>query len=239
MNKRIQPIVNKLLSRNPKPASGADSLPQNPAIARLLRENSFEHNGARYPLDFRIATETCNAFRLHIVEHGLKRILEVGTSFGFSTLFFAEAAKETGGHVDTVDIRFEKKTWTGGQEILNVHEVAERLVKEAGLADYVRFLAGHSNDVMPGLLKDGQEYDFILIDGSHIFSVVLLDFVCADQLLADGGYIAMDDVNQNLSAKPENYGGPNRVLESVFATNRYRISLLSRNVVLCRKLQSL
>jgi Methyltransferase domain len=46
---------------------------------------------------------------------------------------------------------------------------------------------------LPRLLEANERYDFIYIDGSHLFENVFVDaFYCA-RLLNDGGFIAFDD----------------------------------------------
>ena len=111
----------------------------------------------------------------------------------------------------------------------------EQLVAEAGLEDRVTFRVGSSAKVLSQLLDEGRRYDFALIDGGHQFAVAMLDFICVDRMLKVNGYVAIDDVGPNVSSKKELAGGPNRVLSTVFATNRYRVSLWSGNAAMCQK----
>ncbi len=46
-----------------------------------------------------------------IVGRGAKRILELGTSYGYSTAFLAEAARRTGGKVYTMDLVADKQRY--------------------------------------------------------------------------------------------------------------------------------
>jgi glycosyltransferase involved in cell wall biosynthesis/predicted O-methyltransferase YrrM len=209
----------------------------NATIEALLAAGEFSHRGHRYPIAHSTSAEICRRYADLIVEQNIKHALEVGTLFGFSTLFLADALVRTGGELDTIDIRFPKRTWSDGQEIEDIHEVAERLVGEAGLSDRVTFHEGDSNGVLAGLIEAGGKYGFALIDGSHQFEVALLDFIGVDRMLEVGGYLAMDDVGANVSSKQGLSGGPNRVLNSVLATNRYEIELWSANVAVCKKLR--
>ena len=59
-----------------------------------------------------------------------KTILELGTSYGYSTIFLAEAARANGGQVITLEIHSEKI------------EYAKEKVREAGLSDFVDFRKG-------------------------------------------------------------------------------------------------
>jgi predicted O-methyltransferase YrrM len=207
----------------------------NPVIESLLTAGEFSHRGQGYPIAHSTSPDICRRYADLIVGRGLKRGLEIGTLFGFSTLFLADAFAKTGGRLDTIDIRYAKRTWSNGEEIENIHEVAERLVGEAGLDDQVTFHVGNSNEVLPQMIAAGAKYDFGLIDGSHKFEVALLDFICMDRMLEKDGYVAIDDVGANVSAKQGLSGGPNRVLNTIFTTGRYQVEPLSANVAVCRK----
>jgi len=207
----------------------------NPVIEELLEAGEFSHRDKRYPIAHSTSADICRRYADLIVRENLKHGLEIGTLFGFSTLFLADAFAQTGGTLDTIDIRYAKRTWSNGEEIEDIHEVAERLVEQAGLADRGTFHAGHSSQILAELIRASQSYDFALIDGSHRFEIALLDFIGVDRLLKVGGHVALDDVGPTVSSKASLNGGPNRVLETVFASGRYRIDLFSANVALCQK----
>jgi predicted O-methyltransferase YrrM len=207
----------------------------NPVIENLLAAGEFSHRGQRYPIAHSTSPEICRRYADLIVTHELRRGLEIGTLFGFSTLFLADALAQTDGRLDTVDIRYASRTWSNGEEIEDIHEVAERLVGEAGLEDRVTFHVGNSNEILPQMIQSGAEYDFGLIDGSHRFEVALLDFICLDRMLGVDGYVAIDDIGANVSSKEGLSGGPNRLLNTVFTTGRYQVELWSANVAVARK----
>ena len=208
-------------------------------LEKLLEEGEFSHRGQTYPIAHSTSTAICSRYADLIVEKKLIRGLEIGTLFGFSTLFLADAFAQTGGYLDTIDIRYAKRTWIDGREIEDIHEVAERLVAEAGHARRVTFHTGDSNNVLAELVAARHEYDFALIDGSHKFAVALLDFIGVDRILRSGGYVALDDIGANVSSKDGLAGGPNRVLGIVFATGRYKVDLWSANVAVCKKLRDI
>lgn len=215
----------------------SQAYPENPVLLKLLKDGAFEHRGQRYPTNFSTPPSISQQYGELILERGFSSAVEVGTLFGFSTLFLAEALKRNKGRLDTIDIRYEKREWSNGQSIVNVHEVAERLVAESDLGSVVKFHVGHSNEVLTRLVREGRSYDFALIDGSHVFPVVALDFIFVDRLVREGGVIALDDVGEKLARKYPD-GGPNRILQMVFASGRFRITPLSGNVVLCEKVRS-
>ncbi len=78
-----------------------------------------------------------------------KSILEVGTSYGYSTLWLAQAAKVSGGKVITLEIDKTKSN------------SAKEQIKKAGLEEQVEFRIGDAVD----LIKSAEEqFDFVLID---------------------------------------------------------------------------
>ncbi|MDX1711205.1 MAG: class I SAM-dependent methyltransferase [Rhodovibrionaceae bacterium] len=221
------------------PAAGP-VFPANPVLRRLVEEKAFDHDGRRWRAAHRLDADICTFLGRLIVAQGISSILEIGTLFGYATLHLAEAAEATGGHVDTLDLRPEHMLWdrhrsAAPREIRNIHEVAERLAEEAGLARRITFLVGDSNERLPELVREGRRYGLVLVDGAHDFPSVLLDVIAADWLLEPGGYLVLDDVGRRIAGRQGTEGGPNRVLESLLASGRFEILPLSANVALCRK----
>lgn len=81
--------------------------------------------------------------------HRPRRILELGTSYGYSTLFLADAAKAVGAEVVTMELADYKQ------------EHARSQLAEAGLADGVDFRCG---DALELLAADAGPWDFVLLD---------------------------------------------------------------------------
>jgi predicted O-methyltransferase YrrM len=223
-------------------ATAGRRYPDNPVLRELIERKAFTHNGQVYRAAHRMEAEVCELAGRLMLAHGLRPCLEIGTLYGFSTLFLAEAAAATGGLVETVDIRPASLPWdrhraAEPQVIENVHEVAERLVAESGLGEHVRFIAGDSNTVLPCLIREGRRFALALVDGAHDYPRVLLDVLSIDNLLAPGGYLILDDVDARMAARENNAGGPNRVLASLFASGRYDVLPLSGYAALCRKVR--
>lgn len=78
-------------------------------------------------------------------------ICEIGTSYGFSTLHLAAAARANGGHVHTIDID-PRKT-----------QAATASLRDAGLLDVVTLHTGKAQDVLAEL-KPQRAIDFAFID---------------------------------------------------------------------------
>jgi predicted O-methyltransferase YrrM len=84
-----------------------------------------------------------------IIGRGARRILELGTSYGYSTAFLADAARETGGRVFTMDLAANKQRYARTQ------------LEHAGLAAQVEWMLGDATQMLDSL--DGP-FDFVLVD---------------------------------------------------------------------------
>jgi predicted O-methyltransferase YrrM len=81
-----------------------------------------------------------------------RRVLEVGTSNGYSTIWLADAARETGGRVVTIEVNPAKA------------RMARENLARAGCADRVQILEGRAAPLIETL--SGQ-YDFIFLDADR------------------------------------------------------------------------
>ena len=124
--------------------------------ARIAQERALaEHLGAA---EFRrrvnefllpIGPESGQFLNILIKAANSQCILEVGTSYGYSTVWLAEAARATGGKVVTLELAADKA------------DFARQRVSEAGLADYVEFKIGDALESIAALVEP---LDFVLID---------------------------------------------------------------------------
>ena len=76
-------------------------------------------------------------------------ILELGTSFGYSGIWLAEAAQATGGRLITMEVHAYKSAF------------ARNMAQRAGLADHIDFRVGDAVEMIRAL-PDG--IDFVLVD---------------------------------------------------------------------------
>lgn len=84
-----------------------------------------------------------------IREAKAKTILEVGTSYGYSTVWLADAARATHGKVLTLDLSANKQSY------------ARSMLDRAGLVDYVEFACGDALEIIE---RRSEKFDFVLID---------------------------------------------------------------------------
>jgi len=101
--------------------------------------------------DFLLAVGPEVGWLMHalIIGRGAKRILEVGTSYGYSTAFLAAAARQTGGRVYTMDVAAHKQQYARTQ------------LEAAGLLPQVEWLLGDATQTLKTLQGP---FDFVLLD---------------------------------------------------------------------------
>jgi predicted O-methyltransferase YrrM len=116
---------------------------------------------------------------LNILIKGAKArsILELGTSYGYSTLWLAEAARETGGKVVSLELADYKAKF------------AREALERARLIDYVDIHVGSAVETLPHLAGP---FDFVLVDLWKDLYVACLDLVYPK--LARGAYVAADNM---------------------------------------------
>jgi predicted O-methyltransferase YrrM len=122
-------------------------------------------------------------------------IVEVGSSYGYSTLWLADAAGETGGHVYSLEMHAGKIAY------------AKSLLKQVGLHDQVTFIEGDARVSIKGLRDP---VDFVLIDLWKDLYIPCFDGL--RPLLANGAIVVAD----NMVFPPDNHANAvayrNRVL---------------------------
>ena len=132
------------------------------------------------------------ALRGWVREEGARRTLEVGLGFAISTLFILEGLLENGSDVPHVaadpyqlkSLPTHRTTYAG---------VGLHILEEAGVRDLVEFHAEQSQIVLPRLLAEGRELDFVFLDGNHRFEAVFVDLFYSGRLLRDRGIVFVDD----------------------------------------------
>ena len=114
-----------------------------------------------------------------------RRILELGTSYGYSTLALADAARAVGAQMVTMELADYKQAH------------AREQLAEAGLADVVDFRCG---DALELLAADPGPWDFVLLDiWKDLYQPCLEAFY---PQLADEGIICSDNMIEPAGARP-------------------------------------
>lgn len=115
---------------------------------------------------------------------GAATVVEIGTSYGVSTIYLAAAVRETGGVV------------IGTEHEPGQVEDAERNLRDAGLGKHAEILAGDLRETLPErlalLAEQGGAVDFVLMDIWIPMALPALEIV--EPYLRPGALVVCDNV---------------------------------------------
>jgi predicted O-methyltransferase YrrM len=114
-----------------------------------------------------------------------EKTIEIGMGYGLSTLCICQAHHDNGSGSHTAIDPLED-TLFKSIGLLNL--------ERAELKQALRFYQARSDEVLPQLCAQKERFGFALIDGSHLFDYVLVDFFYIDKLLNVGGHVAFEDL---------------------------------------------
>ena len=112
-----------------------------------------------------------------IVENNYKKVLEVGTSNGYSALWMGFALKEAGGHLITIEINEERAL------------EARKNIKNAGLESVIEVRINDAMDEIPNLKGN---FDFVFLDADK--SQYITYYIQLQSRLNPGGAFAAHNV---------------------------------------------
>jgi predicted O-methyltransferase YrrM len=158
--------------------------PDRRRLADELHAVSREHDAAQTDRVARfrnVEPETAELLGVLIRAAGARRILELGTSNGYSTIWLADAAQATGGRVLSVDVDAGRT------------EAARANLAAAGLGDSVELRTEDAAATLAGS-ADGA-WEFVFLDAERpAYTAYLPDLV---RTLAPGGVLAVDNVRSH------------------------------------------
>lgn len=148
----------------------------NPEIDDLVYRIEREAREEEVPI---VRTETRELLKVLELIQKPKRILEVGTAVGFSSIYMSQYLPE-GGSITTIE-KYPPRI-----------EAAKKNFIRTGTTDRITLLEGDAADILKSLT---QEYDMIFMDAAkgqyiHFFQDVM-------RLLAPGGMLISDNVLQD------------------------------------------
>ncbi len=148
-------------------------------LAKFGEDNDARET-ARPKRMLNITPDTGRLLWLLITATRATRILEVGTSNAFSTIWLADAARSTGGRITTLEINPDKIT------------LARANLESAGLTGLVEIMEGPAADTLarlPGL------FDLIFLDADRPSYLTYLELVVPR--LRPGGILIADNVTSH------------------------------------------
>ena len=151
-----------------------------------------------------ISHQTAEFISMLIKISRVKNVLEIGTSNGYSTLWIADALKDsnTGGHLTTIEF-YEKR-----------QSIARENIENCNLSDYVTFKQGRALEIIPEL---DFVPDMVFIDANKAEYIQYFDLL-KDKLPA-GAIILADNVVSH-AAKVADF------LETIKNDTRYQSQVL-------------
>ena len=169
----------------------APSLDQNTlnALADMYDGKTLLGTESENPIAIRIevgaSPEKGAILRQLMIDNSASRSLEVGFAYGFSTLWMLDALRKRPEAVHVAIDPFQKSQW---------HGIGLNQVDKIRFEGKFKWLQDFSIHALSDLIRQGEKFDFIYIDGNHRFDDVIVDFYLCDQLARPGTLIVLDDM---------------------------------------------
>ncbi|MBL6457136.1 class I SAM-dependent methyltransferase [Belnapia sp. T6] len=183
-------------------------------------------------LAVRVCGEACGSVRLGsrnrqaiyflVMAFRPKKILEIGTHVGASTISMAAALKRLGegSSITTVDIFDVNDRANGPWRKIGLDGSPSDFAGSLNFHDRVNFVTAPAQDFMR---STDQSFDFIFLDGSHKSHDVYQEVSAALNLLNPGGTILLHDyfpAGESLCPDKEILQGPFRAMRRIHEENR-------------------
>lgn len=172
MKSRVQAVLDEYHARTE----------QENALMKGLSSEAFDNRIDEFLLP--IGPKSGQLLHLLIQQAEFKTVVEVGASYGYSTVWFAEAVSKHGGKVISLELDAKKQDY------------AANMLEKAGLLEFVEFKNG---DAVDSLTNISEPIDFVLLDLWKRFYIPCFDLIYPK--LADGAMIAADNMRYPLSVR--------------------------------------
>jgi len=139
-----------------------------------------------------ISNETGEFYNILLKAIKAKKILEVGMSVGFSTLWFADAILANNGKILTIEENRDKITR------------AKKNFEEAGVSAQIEIQEGKALQILHKLAtseSEQRQFDFVFLDADKENNIEYFDLVLP--LVRVGGIIATDNILYPEKFRPE------------------------------------
>jgi predicted O-methyltransferase YrrM len=133
-----------------------------------------------------VGPQTAQALDILIRAHKPKTLVEVGTSYGYSTVWLADAARAVSGTLHTLELVRRKS------------DHARENIARAGLKDHVVFHVGEARELLARL---GGPFDFVLLDLWKDLYIPCFDIMLPK--LSPGAFVIADNMIEPVQARPD------------------------------------
>lgn len=160
---------------------------------REMVESGFtiDEAGEKVPLSGASTLNNLYVIRNVIRQRRAQSTLEIGLARGVSALTILHTIAEHNGRHTAID-PFQHTTWRGS---------GLKVIQEEGLDDRFSLVDRLSSVALPSLWEADASFDFIYVDGSHLFEDVFVDFYYCARLLQRKGVVLFDDCRDPHVAK--------------------------------------
>ena len=171
-------------------------------LSRLEEQSKHERSGEvvipRPEMMLAITLDTGMFFNITLKAMRAKRVLEIGTSSGYSTLWFAEALMQ----ISEMSNTSQEKTIITIEMDHSKIERANKNFDEAGVKDLIELKEGQADDILSEISKNYHNENY-LKNGNRLFDFVFFDadkenlryyFDLVLPMLRVGGIIATDNM---------------------------------------------
>ncbi len=169
-------------------------------LAEMYRADALQGTESRHPVPLnklpRILIEQGATMNSLMRSHSVKRSLEIGFAYGFSTIWMLDALRPRRNALHVAIDPYERSLWQG---------VGLSQVKRLASGVQFEWMENFSIHALSDLIRKNEKFDFIFIDGNHKFDDVIVDFYLSNQLLLPGGLVAFDDMWMNSVRSAANF----------------------------------
>lgn len=154
-------------------------------LEQLGRENDARETDHKKKM-LNLEPDTARLVYILVRSAGAKRVLEIGTSNGYSTIWLASAVVPHGGRVTTIDVSPEKQT------------MAHDNLQRAGVLESVEMLLGKAGTIVRELVGP---FDVVFFDADRVGAAATLETLMPK--LSPGVLLLAD----NVMSHPEEIAG--------------------------------
>ncbi len=158
-------------------------------VVRSLREEATQPglDGNHYPVGQPTMLSESRADMLWRLARQVQtnNTLETGFAYGLSSLMLLDVIGRSAGGRHTAIDPYQRSLFRG---------IGLRVVERCGMTDRFRLIDQDSALAMPDLIRAGERFDLVMIDGNHLFAGVFIDVAFGAKLCREGGLLVLDDL---------------------------------------------
>lgn len=154
-------------------------------LDRILTSASVtDEEGKSYPIHSHTSPAQLKFLDEIITTKNFSKGLEIGLAYGISTLQILESLSKVTHDFSHVVMDPYQQEW---------NNIGKLNIVRSGFEKNVRFFELPSDQVLPQLVNESQPFDFVYIDSTKVFELLIVDVHYITKLLEIGGVLVLDD----------------------------------------------